>query len=129
MMKQPKAFIKDLGIVAEVTAINYSEEEVEVYIKQNAAFDDPSTGFDFYNFDEVVFMENTGFKDRNGTDIHVGDIVMDDDITDLYLIKKHIFYHAYTTEDVDGESFFNLSWSKDVEVVGNIYENKDLMEE
>lgn len=74
-------------------------------------------------------MENTGFKDRNGTDIHVGDIVMDDDITDLYLIKKHIFYHAYTTEDVDGESFFNSHWSKDVEVVGNIYENKDLMEE
>ena len=128
-MKQPKVFIKDLGIVAEVTKINYSDEEVEVYNKQNAAFDDPSTGFDFYSFDEVIFMENTGFKDRNGTDIHVGDIVMDDDITDLYLIKKHIFYHAYTTEDVDGESFFNSNWSKDVEVVGNIYENKNLMEE
>ena len=93
-MKQPKAFIIDLGIVAEVTKINYSDKEVEVYNKHNAAFDDPSTGFDFYSFDEVVFMENTGFKDRNGTDIHVGDIVMDDDITDLYLIKKHIFYHV-----------------------------------
>lgn len=129
MMKRPKAFIKDLGIVAEVTKINYSDKEVEVYNKHNAAFDDPSTGFDFYSFDEVIFMENTGFKDRNGADIHVGDIVMDDDITDLYLIKKHIFYHAYTTEDVDGESFFNLNWSKDVEVVGNIYENKELLEE
>ena len=128
-MKRPKAFIKDLGIVAEVTKINYSDKEVEVYNKHNAAFDDPSTGFDFYSFDEVIFMENTGFKDRNGADIHVGDIVMDDDITDLYLIKKHIFYHAYTTEDVDGESFFNLNWSKDVEVIGNIYENKELLEE
>ena len=128
-MKQLKAFIIDLGIVAEVTKINYSDKEVEVYNKHNAAFDDPSTGFDFYSFDEVVFMENTGFKDRNGTDIHVGDIVMDDDITDLYLIKKHIFYHAYTTEDVDGESFFNSHWSKDVEVIGNIYENKDLLED
>lgn len=127
-MKRPKAFIKDLGIVAEVTEINYSDKEVEVYNKHNAAFDDPSTGFDFYSFDEVIFMENTGFKDRNGADIHVGDIVMDDDITDLYLIKKHIFYHAYTTEDVDGEFFFNLNWSKDVEVVGNIYENKELLE-
>jgi hypothetical protein len=122
MMKQPKVYIKHLDIVSAVEVINFHEKTVEVYFNDNA--DNVP-----YSFDEVVFMENTGFKDRNGTDIHVGDIVMDDDITDLYLIKKHIFYHAYTTEDVDGESFFNLHWSKDVEVVGNIYENKDLMEE
>lgn len=122
MMKQPKVYIKSLGIVLPVETINFHEKTVEVYFNDNA--DNVP-----FNFDEVIFMENTGFKDRNGTDIHVGDIVMDDDITDLYLIKKHIFYHAYTTEDVDGESFFNSHWSKDVEVVGNIYENKDLMEE
>lgn len=121
-MKQPKVYIMSLNMVLAAEVINYHEKTVEVYFNDNA--DNVP-----YKFDEVIFMENTGFKDRNGTDIHVGDIVMDDDITDLYLIKKHIFYHAYTTEDVAGESFFNSHWSKDVEVVGNIYENKDLMEE
>ena len=133
-MKQPKAYIEELGIVADVTAINYLEKEVEVYIEQNAVFDDPSLGFDFYSFDEVIFMENTGFKDRNGTSIFVGDIVkdkscFDKNIVDLRVVKKsELFHNAYTLFEEDSKEIFDLGNQKYTEVIGNIYENKELLE-
>lgn len=128
-MKQPKAYIEELGIVADVTAINYLEKEVEVYIEQNAVFDDPSLGFDFYSFDEVVFMENTGFKDRNGTDIYVGDIVK---ISDKYFEVTYIPFKGFVLKRenyIDG-IYLSLEVNADkTSVVGNIYENKNLLED
>lgn len=135
MIKQPKVYIKHLGIVAEVTAINFLDKEVEVYNKQNAAFDDPSTGFDVYYFDEVEFIYGTGFIDKNGKEIEHGDILKTE-FEDVFSIKFNNVYGFYAIkddvrlyfaeEDLDYELRETLSKT---EVIGNIYEKKDLLED
>ena len=134
MIKQSKVYIKHLGIVAEVTAINFLDKEVEVYNKQNAAFDDPSTGFDVYFFDEVEFINGTGIKDKNGKEIEHGDILKTE-FAGILPIKFHNVYGFYAVKENDKywfaeetEDEVNETLSK-TEVIGNIYENKDLLED
>lgn len=133
-MKQPKVYVKELGITVEVTAINYLDEEVEVYNKQNATFDDPSTGFDVYSFDEVEFIYGTGFKDKNGKEIQSGDILKTD-FGAVFTIKFHSVYGFYAVNE-DDKCWFAEGIEDGIEgalpkyeVIGNIYENKDLMED
>lgn len=133
-MKQPRAYIKELGITVEVTAINYLDEEVEVYNKQNAVFDDPSTGFDVYSFDEVEFIYGTGIKDKNGKEIEHGDILKTE-FAGILPIKFHNVYGFYAVKKDDKywfaeetEDEVNETLSK-TEVIGNIYENEDLLED
>lgn len=132
-MKQPKVYVKELGITVEVTAINYLDEEVEVYNKQNATFDDPSTGFDVYSFDEVEFIHSTGFKDKNGKEIESGDILKTD-FEAVFTIKFHSVYGFYAVNEDD--TYWFAEETQDLirealskgEVIGNIYENKELLE-
>nr|DAO14940.1 MAG TPA: YopX protein [Caudoviricetes sp.] len=133
MIKQPKVYIIHLGMIAEVTEINFLDKEVEVYNKQNAVFDDPSTGFDVYSFDEVEFIYSTGIKDKNGKEIEHGDILKTE-FAGILPIKFHNVYGFYAVKDDDKywfaeetEDEVNETLSK-TEVIGNIYENKDLLE-
>lgn len=133
-MKQIKAYIKHLGLVSEVTVINYLDEEVEVYNEMNAVFDDPSTGFDVYSFDEVEFIYGTGIKDKNGKEIEHGDILKTE-FEDVYSIKFNNVYGFYAVKKDDKywfaeetEDEVNETLSK-TEVIGNIYENEDLLED
>ena len=133
-MKQPKVYIKEIGIIAEVTMIDYLDEEVEVYNKQNAVFDDPSTGFDVYSFDEVEFIHGTGFIDKNGKEIEHGDILKTE-FEDVFTIKFNNVY-GFCAVDEDDKYWFAEETEDELretlsktEVIGNIYENKDLLED
>lgn len=133
-MKQIKAYIKNLGLVSEVTVINYLDEEVEVYNEMNAVFDDPSTGFDVYSFDEVEFIHSTGFLDKNGKEIESGDILKTE-FEEVYSIKfNNIYGFCAIKEDIriwfaeEGLDYELRETLSKTEVIGNIYENKELLE-
>ena len=70
-MLQPKVYIKELNIVREVEMIDFYNKQVLAYVTGVR----PRGETAIYSFDEVEFIENTGFKDNNGKYIYVGNIV------------------------------------------------------
>lgn len=91
-----------------------------------------------WSIDEEYLMQSTGLFDENGVEIFEGDIVTDGDvISDIkyhqtlgfYMIGKYGFSVPFG-QGVDVEYFeeFAVHVSKTFEVVGNIYENPELLE-
>lgn len=123
MIKQSKVYIKSLGMILPVEVINYHEKIVEVYFNDNA--DNVP-----YKFDEVILIENTGFKDKKGNDIFVGDIVERTryDETCIYTeeVEKDYFDGSYYTVSKRSVAKLNEFRRENLEVIGNIYENNDL---
>ena len=127
-MKQPKVYIKEIGIIAKVIMIDYFDEEVQIYDKGESRYR-------YCNFDEVEFIYGTGFKDKNGKEIEHGDILKTE-FEDVFSIKFNNVYgfcaikddirRYFAEEDLEYELRETLSKT---EVIGNIYENKDLLED
>lgn len=122
-MKQPKVYIKYLDKVLEVESIRFDTKVVEIY-------DEDESRYRYCDFDEVELIENTGFKDKNGTSIFVGDIVKTEfgNKVCLQVVGKADVCNAVVLENKIHSSLFSFSDEKNVEVIGNIYENKDLLE-
>ena len=122
-MKQPKVYIKYLDKVLEVESIRFDTKVVEIY-------DEDESRYRYCDFDEVELIENTGFKDKNGTSIFVGDIVKTEFGNKVFLqvVGKADVCNAVVLENKIHSSLFSFSDEKNVEVIGNIYENKELLE-
>lgn len=76
---------------------------------------------------ECKVMQYTGINDKNGKEIYEGDIV-----NNHSLITYQVIWNSYrlcwaVTEDRINS--FPMIASKKYEVIGNIYENKELLEE
>lgn len=102
-------------------------------------FDEDDRSFIF--FDDVILMQSTGLKDKYGVEIFEGDILncgyiftgspfeeQDDYIEDIGVVKimncgavVKIYEEIENLIDV-------LDCCEDIEVIGNIYENKELLE-
>lgn len=126
-MKQPKVYIKRLDKVLEVEAIRFDTKVVEIY-------DEAASRYSYCDFDEVEFIYGTGFKDKNGKEIESGDILKTE-FGSIFLIEFHDVFGFYV-DDGDDKYWFAEDASEDefretlpkTEVIGNIYENKELLE-
>ena len=131
-MLQPKVYIKSLNKVLDVELIDFNEKTVEVYDDDYMDFEDPSIGFKCCYFDEIEFMENTGLKDKHGDYIYVGSI-----LTDEGELGEDEWIYGIVTKDIDEGCYISwelIEFSESLyecsaySVVGNIYENKELLE-
>ena len=116
-MLQPKIYVKDKNKVYDTQVIDYKHKMV--------IFFDNETQCTYTRlFNEIEFMENTGYVDINKKHIYVGDIV---EILGVYFEVKYKALKGYVIKNK--EYTLSLEYNFDcVSVVGNIYENKELVE-
>ena len=99
---------------------------------------------EWMKFDNVIFMQSTGLKDKNGTEIYEGDILLSKASENQEDWKKWQVHYAdgrflidYKEIPKDKRKRTNLEledlcedniWLYGLKVIGNIYENPELME-
>ena len=86
----------------------------------------------------AILMQSTGLHDKNGQEIFDGDIISDGHTS--IDIRHHQTLGFYTINDNGDEEFFGDTasledfeevskyMSENIEIIGNIYENKDILE-
>jgi len=84
------------------------------------------------SFDDVELLQYTGLKDKNGKEIYEGDILFFRDENMKYVVVWQDA--AFIIKSIEIRKYSEkMYWIDDVEIcceiVGNIYENKNLLEE
>ena len=141
-----RAWDKKLQITGTVSNIDFEYEEVTFYI------DDEEELETCQPFEDVELMQSTGLFDKNGKEIFIGDIVKFPDLYGFYdfgdgltsvdgfniasVVNKGSYITldnfvsengATETELENYECTFDDLDFKNFEVIGNIYEDKELL--
>ena len=134
MIPRYRAWIKEekrMFFSDDILAIDYENEEI---VTQQVYFENglPDDRFIYcYKTDEIELMQTTGLKDKNGKEIFEGDIVkMAKDVYSeptYYEVVRH-YGGAYRLESKQHGCELWLRHTN-CEVVGNIYENRELLED
>ncbi|MTR26642.1 hypothetical protein GMC29_10055 [Streptococcus salivarius] len=121
--------LKTMYEVDDIMSIDFGKSEISV---KTLFFERTN----YYKFDDIVLMQSTGLKDENGKEIFEGDIVKvtdgdertnfpDGGIGTICGLDGIFMWY------IDGQvhnGLFDISQEYYIEVVGNIYENPELLE-
>jgi YopX protein len=82
-----------------------------------------------YPKDKVIPLQYTGLKDRNGTEIYEGDVVLNGGFYKFVVSwnEKKAGFEPFCDWTFIGE-YSSIETTNEIEVIGNIYENPELLE-
>ena len=125
MIPKFRAWDKETKTMIEVSSINFEE-----HLILGGYWEFGQT--ESINFFEIELMQSTGLKDKNGKEIFEGDIV--DYKGRKAVVKWHGSYASFIYRFVDELQERVSEWHPlflayyHFEIIGNIYENKELLD-
>ena len=127
MIPKFRVWMKSLKWMCDVTNISFDSKFVDICQQGDTErYTEMSV-----EFDEITLMQSTGLHDKNGKEIFEGDIVkMAKDVYSeptYYEVVRH-YGGAYRLESKQHGCELWLRHT-DCEVVGNVYENRNLLED
>ena len=128
MIPKFRAWMKSLKWMCDVTNISFDSKLVDICQQGDT---ERCTEISV-EFDEIELMQSTGLFDRNGKEVFVGDIVKCTRgcLHEVYLEKEYggTFIGGMPAIYLKGLSE-GYAWTEYEEIIGNIYENPELLEE
>lgn len=135
MIPKFRAWMKSLKWMCDVTNISFDSKLVDICQQGDT---ERCTEISV-EFDEIELMQSTGLFDKNNKEIFEGDIITDGHT--LGVLKNHQtlgFYmvdekgkESFLSDTVDTEGFEEAKefMENSIEIIGNIYENPELLED
>lgn len=130
MIPKFRAWDKKTETIQEVESISFKEKKLVIEQQSIAWFN-----ADYIrNFLDIELMQSTGLKDKNGVEIFEGDIVLADGV------KKIVTFGEQEHEEDFGDLIYYIGFNVytkmgyssvihvEYEVIGNIWENSELLE-
>lgn len=125
-----RAFVKETKKMLPVTDSCFNETEAAGVSGCGNA--NCTLCVDWYSFDDVVLMQYTGLKDKNGKKIFEGDIVnckfFDRMVSDIAGVINFIDC-VWAVSDFKNKRLYQLIDVDNIEIIGNIHENSEILEE
>lgn len=121
-----------LNKIYEVVGIDFFNLQVDCLLPEL------NNDISFWDFNVGILMQSTGLFDKNGTEIFEGDILKVFVLRDMGAIARVIFKNGMfgIEDDMHGYGYdkglYSLSQIlslRDAEIIGNIYQDKHLLEE
>jgi uncharacterized phage protein (TIGR01671 family) len=97
----------------DLRAINFEKETIDYDCYGEANY------YDGAKFDEIVFQQWTGLKDKNSKDIYEGDIIC------LFNGKNYTVRFIEESNETEISGYFFSSFG--CEVIGNVFEHPELL--
>lgn len=124
MIPKFRAWDKETQTMLDVSLIDFKKS---VLVGEHWEFGETN----FINFDDVNLMQSTGLFDKNGKEVFVGDIIK---------CTRGCLHEVYIEEEYGGTYVGGMpaiylkgiregyAWTGDEKIIGNIYENPELLE-
>ncbi|HEM9618154.1 TPA: YopX family protein [Streptococcus agalactiae] len=121
MIPKFRAWSKKFKRMYEVTLIDYENGDV--------GLKDEHGGVAIGDIKQLILMQSTGMFDKNGVEIFEGDIVkIKRLIGSRFLVERHKKTTQFILRANFWMEYFGTFGQDELEVVGNIYENPELLE-
>jgi len=120
-----RAWVKEKKAIFEVILIDYVSKKVTYLLERVGHL----LSIRDAKFDDVELMQYTGLKDKNNKEIYEGDIIVLHGSKYKVIFKTEGARFVLRNDEFELEITFINNNNERMEIIGNIYENPELMED